>query len=118
MAHDDKCIGTWKHSTLGGKPDGNIRIDHHSGNQITGLHFNSQQSIKGTCTGTVQNFSREDAQGKKVRYKNGAITLAGDKYLIKGKFDSEQPLVSKTSKARAKTKANLLSDDWEADKTT
>lgn len=126
MAHSAKCFGIWRNSKLGGKNDGDIRIDEHSTKDITGRHFNSGTDINGTCDGTEQSFWRPLAGGKKMKYKNGKITEfgVGPDYRIDGKFEDESNpvppagIANKKSKTRASKKgAPLLPDDWEAEKT-
>lgn len=126
MAHDEACIGTWENSTLGGQPDGKIKINPHTGTKITGWHFNTNKLIEGTCTGSEQNFSRPIANGKKVKYKNGKILRVGARYEITGTFEDESKkgpnglrTAAKKSKTKARrSKASAPPDEWEADKTT
>ncbi len=113
MAHSEKCIGTWKDSIIGGKGDSDIRIDDHSGNDITGTHVDSGDSITGTCTGSVQDFKRHRSDGKKVHYKKGVITVSGDKTMIKGKVEKPE---AKESAARGKKTES--DEEWTAGKTT
>ena len=113
MAHTEKCIGTWRNSTIGGKADGNIKINDHDGNEITGTHVDSGDPISGTCTGTVQDFKRTRGDGKKVHYKNGVITVSGDKVTITGKVgkpEGEEGSVARGKKAES-------DEEWTAGKT-
>ena len=116
MAHGTQCIGTWKKSKLGTEDDGDIRINSHSTNTITGLHVKTNSAINGTCTGQQQSFSRTIPGGtKKVHYKNGNITQTTEKFLIKGKFAKDAD--ANVSKSRGKKKAPPA-DDWTAEKPT
>lgn len=127
MAHDEKCIGTWENSTIGGKDDGRIRIDDHSTNVITGWHFKSSSRIDGTCTGSVQHFSRvipNSDPPKKVKYKDGKITKSGTDYKINGTSEDESaspPGLLTADKKRnpkaGKKTAPPPEEPWEAEKT-
>ena len=122
MAHD-KCIGTFEHSTLGGKMDGSngkFKINQHSGGkvQITGKHLGRGKApLSGDCDGSVINFKVTDPQTQCViSYMNGRLSSSGGKDFINGKFsDSCGPLSKSGPKAK---KAIAAPDDWEADKTT
>ena len=119
MIHD-KCTGTWEKSELGGKDDGKITIDPHTGSTFTGTHHNTGAKLQNTnCTGDVISFSRVDpVSNDTVSYKNGAISLVGAKYKIKGKFDKIPKVADGEHKARHKLNALAGPDDWTGEKPT
>lgn len=119
MVHD-KCIGTWEKSKLGGKDDGKITVDPHTGSTFMGTHHNTGAKLENTnCTGDIISFSRVDpVSNDTVTYKNGAISLVGAKHKLKGKFDKKPKVTNAERKARGKTNVQDDPDDWTAEKPT
>lgn len=124
MAHGAQCIGTWIKSTFGTTPDGEITIDPHVSNTITGTYVDVNGAnplpIKGTCNGQQQDFKRPVSLGsnKKIHYKSGVITSTPQKFKIKGKFAEEAANASNSKTKKAKKTAAAAPDDWTAEKPT
>lgn len=131
MAHE-ACITTiskkWTSTFIRNgqkEPDGVIEITERDG-KLEGTHLKTGKPLKDVqCDGTTISFSRieiKNGKEKEIKYKDATITVDGNFYIARGKFEEKDKLDDALAQGEKKYEgqeadvANFSGGDWEAEK--